>query len=64
MLLLYANIVGEFTLYRWSRKTVNMANAEQDVPPMTARPRMKRSRVRGRRVPQSLETDGLHAKPS
>lgn len=64
MLRLYTNIVGKFTLYRWSRKTVNMANAEQDVPPMTARPRMKRSCVCGRRVPQSLETDGLHAKPN
>lgn len=37
----------------------NIATAEQKVPAIAAKPRMKRSCVRGRRAPQSLETDGL-----
>lgn len=53
---------GKLTLFRWSRKTVNMATAEQKVPPTTAKHRTKRSCVRGRRVPQSLETDGLQTR--
>lgn len=59
MLLVETNAFWKLTLLRWSRKLVNIATAEQNVPPITAKHRMKSSCVRGRRVPQSLETDGL-----
>lgn len=38
---------------------VNIAKAEQNAPAITTKHKTKRSCVRGCRVPQSLETDGL-----